>query len=185
MTRFWFAVRQGWRYRQAIKQLAVGSKIANVTQLDLSHLIAKKVKVLALDFDGVLAPHGQTRPDTEVVTWLDAFRKTSIQLALLSNKPNQARRQYFQDAFPELLFIAGFPKKPYPQGLLAIAQHFQVSPNEVLLADDRLLTGVLASCLAGTQVAYVCPARQNFKARWLEEHFFETVRRIERWILGH
>lgn len=183
MTRFLFALRQGWLYRREIKQFALTSKIPNVTQLELSYLIAKKIKVLALDFDGVLASHGQVQPDEEVVTWLNALSGTSIKLALLSNKPNQARRQYFQTAFPELLFIAGFPKKPYPQGLLAIAQHFKVPPQEVLLADDRLLTGVLASCLAGTQVAYVCPARQNFKARWLEESFFEAVRCLERWMM--
>lgn len=183
MTRFLFSLRHGWRHRHAIKRLAHEGRIANVVQLDVSYLVSRGIKVLALDFDGVLAAHGQSQPDADVVAWLKKLVDSPLKLALLSNKPNQERQTYFKAEFPELLFITGFPKKPYPHGLLAIAKQFEVQPQHVLLADDRLLTGVLASCLGGAQAAYVRPARQNFKTRWIEEVFFEAVRRLERLVI--
>ena len=81
--------------------------------------------------------------------------------------------------------IAGIKKKPYPDGLNAIIKDAKVKPNEVVLVDDRLLTGVLASLNAKTKIIYITDPRENlFSVFFLQECFFATLRFLEKRLFG-
>ena len=145
-------------------------------------LFESGVSVMALDFDGVLAPHGASEPLPEVVVWL---RKCSNVLGeekiyILSNKPDPQRAAYFKKFFPTVHFIAGVRKKPYPDGLKRIMEISGAAPQQVVLLDDRLLTGVLATCLAETSVIYITKPYVSLRTHPVAESFFLLLRAVER-----
>jgi len=138
--------------------------------------------VLVLDFDGVLAPHGNDVPLPEIVEWLR--RCASVfgeeRIFILSNRPDPARADYFQRTFPGVRFVSGVRKKPYTDGLLHIMELSGAAPCHVVMLDDRLLTGVLAACLAGTGVVYITGPYVSLTQRPLLESFFMMLRIVER-----
>jgi uncharacterized protein len=135
-----------------------------------------------LDFDGVMACHGDLEPHPEVLLWLQHIVKTcpALKIAILSNKPLLARQLFFSTHFPEIIFFVTAFKKPYPTGLQQLAAQNGVSWSRVLLVDDRWLTGMLAAILAGTEGIYVQEPYANFRQRPIVETFFAFLRMIER-----
>ena len=103
-------------------------------------------------------------------------------ISLFSNKPFVARRDVLNRLFPQIQFIIGVPKKPYPDGLVALQKNTAAALNEILLVDDRLLTGMLAVCLSGVRGIYIKQPYQDFKVNPMRESFFELLRRAERWV---
>lgn len=140
------------------------------------------IMVLALDFDGVLAPHGRGEPIPEMTSWLSrccsCFGEDRIYI--LSNKPTAERCSWFSSHFPGIRFISGVRKKPYPDGLLKVIEQSGVQPEQVMLVDDRLLTGVLATIFAGTGVIWIDRPYVDFRSNPFPEFFFATLRTLDK-----
>ncbi len=136
--------------------------------------------MLVLDFDGVLAPHGALAPLPEVEEFLvKACQHSTNGVYILSNKPMMERIDYFAQHFPSIKFIIA-KKKPYPNGLQEITFKAKVKPEELVLVDDRLLTGGLAAILAGTQFLYVRKPFIDYRAKPFKEVCFQCLRLLER-----
>jgi len=99
---------------------------------------------------------------------------------ILSNKPTEERRIWFREHFPNARFIAAVRKKPYPDGLLAVAELAGVPPHSLLMIDDRLLTGCLAAVVAGVRPVYIRHPFISFGQRPFSELFFIMLRSLER-----
>lgn len=187
IERMRYAIQHGLRYRKQLYQYLVDPTVSvhSVLALTPGYFQSKKIQYIALDFDGVLANHGETRPWQEAEDWLKKITQVipESHFALLSNKPFSERLSYFQSHFPQMVIISGVAKKPYPEGLNKLVDYFHCEKNELVLVDDRLLTGMLAVCLAGTQGIYIREACKNIKKRPLAEVFFMLLRKVERtWI---
>jgi predicted HAD superfamily phosphohydrolase YqeG len=167
---------------QVLRETRPGSCIAN---LDPARLTADAITALALDFDGVLAPHGFSAPLPETQEWLvrcnAAFGADKI--FILSNKPTEARKAWFRDNFPGIRFISGVRKKPYPDGLNKVGELAHVPLSAILMVDDRLLTGCLAALVAGARPLYIRRPYRSFRNRPLAELFFMLLRAGERFLL--
>jgi hypothetical protein len=149
-------------------------------------LAAQGFTVLVLDFDGVLAPHGEDAPLPEIESWL---RRCAVVLGedrifILSNRPAAPRADYFRRTFPGIRFVSGVRKKPYPDGLHRVMALSGAAPSQIVLLDDRLLTGVLATCLAGTGVIFITAPYTSFRNRPVIEGFFCMIRRLEYWFVS-
>lgn len=187
MQRMRYAIYHALKYKENLYQYLVNPTLKSwsVTQLTPDYFRSREIKYIALDFDGVLACHGEAKPLAEVEAWLSHITKMMPEshFALLSNKPFTGRLRYFQDRFPNMVLITGVAKKPYPEGLNQLVTHFQCAKNELALVDDRLLTGMLAVCLAGVQGVYIEKAYSNLKENFMVEGFFAILRKSERkWI---
>jgi predicted HAD superfamily phosphohydrolase YqeG len=138
--------------------------------------------VLALDFDGVLSPHGAEQPLPEVTDWLKGWVAAigRENIFILSNRPTQKRIEWFGEQFPGVRFISGVRKKPFPDGLQRISELSGCSGNGMLMADDRLLTGCLAAMLAGATPYYIRNPYRNFRLHTVKELFFQFIRISER-----
>lgn len=184
MSRICYTLQQMKRHWRALKQFRRDKQWHAQCILDI-HLITLKdrgIETLVLDFDGVLANHGAPQPLPEVVHWLD--QATSIfqkQLYILSNKPNETRQQYFAAHYPDIRFIAGVRKKPYPDGLEKIIQQSGTAPEHIALIDDRLLTGVLATLITGCKAVWITKAYRRYSDRFWHEVFFNCLRLLEKW----
>ena len=142
--------------------------------------------VLVFDFDGVLAFHGEDVPAPDMAEWLQQLLQAQAEprFFILTNKPSRQRQNYFTRNFPEIHLVSGVRKKPYPDGLLKVAEIAAVHPSEIVLVDDRLLTGALAASIAGTKVSYVTGPLVHFRKRPVQETFFMLLRWIERKIVS-
>lgn len=185
--RWWYAIRHGWVHRKILKTFLNERKkqIFNLKEINADKLDAASVAVLVLDFDGVLAPHGESIPLPENEAWLKALSQKigEQRIVIFSNKPNVKRKNYFAQHFPMILFLEGVRKKPYPDGLGIIAEYKGIALHRIALVDDRLLTGMLASVLAYAQGYYFIKPYRNFWRRPIRETFFSFLRVMERaWI---
>jgi len=179
-----YALKMGWHFRKALRQYKISDELHAPTlfDLDLAALKASGVKVLALDFDGVLASHGEENPALESVTWLHhclIFWPASS-IYIVSNRPTLKRAEFFSREFPGIQFVRGARKKPYPDALLSLFEKAQVLPNSVCVVDDRLLTGILGALIVGAQARWITRPMVSLKKRPLTESFFWTLRFLER-----
>ena len=154
----------------------------SILTLQPEELKQSGIQALALDFDGVLSPHGFQIPLPEAEQWLRdcvaVFGEEKV--FILSNKPTKERSDWFGKCFSQLRFISGVRKKPYPDGLQQIAKHAAVPIETVLMVDDRLLTGCLAAVNAGARPCYIRNPYISFSHRPFAELFFKTLRSIDR-----
>lgn len=182
--RWWFAIKEGFAQRKALKQFLVDplKQIGSLEEITAKSLDDQGIAVLILDFDGVLAAHDELEPAPDVAIWL---RKLSLEIgeqriALFSNKPKPERIRYFKSHFPSIHFVQEVRKKPYPDGILEVANYRGVPMHRVMLVDDRLLTGMLATCLAYSQGKYLRKPMRNLWRRPIKEIFFSFLRVFER-----
>jgi len=156
-----------------------------ISQLSPSTLKQQGVKILVLDFDGVLAAHGETKPAGDLHDWLQQCINTfgATQIFVLSNKPLASRIHYFQDHYAGIRYIAGIRKKPYPDGLQKIITLTNQPAKALMLVDDRLLTGILAACIMKVPAIYITKPYVNFLKRPVQELFFTSLRILERYLV--
>lgn len=173
----------GFRRRQELSRLLDTTPHGHsILALDPGSLKAAGVEVLALDFDGVLSPHGFAAPLPQADEWL--ARCVAVfgedRLFILSNKPTQARKEWFERYFPAIRFISGVRKKPFPDGLKKIGELARVPLPSILMVDDRLLTGCLAAIDAGARPCYIRKPFVSLTHNTVAEAFFMLLRGAER-----
>lgn len=176
----------GYRRRHELRLvLDTTPESLSVLDLDAEVLNAAGVVALALDFDGVLAHHGAPVPLPDTVAWMRLCEAVfgGDRMFILSNKPTAGRSQWFAENFPAIRFIAGVRKKPYPDGLKKAGELAGVPLSQILMVDDRLLTGCLAALVAGARPCYIRKPYISFLCRPLAELFFWLLRAGERVIV--
>lgn len=173
----------GFHHRAALRQL-LDSTPSNNNILNLSpeQLSESGIAALALDFDGVLSPHGDPFPLPEAISWMKKCEAVfgADKIFILSNKPTEKRRIWFTEQFPAMRFISGVRKKPYPDGLKKTGELAKVPLAQILMVDDRLLTGCLAALVAGARPCYIRSPYISFNQRPFAELFFWIIRSMER-----
>lgn len=178
VKRIRFAILQARLQKACLKQyLEPFFQCQQLIELTPERLRSFSVKLIALDFDGVLAAHGEAEVRSEVRVWME---RVGLPLVVLSNKPNRQRIELLKKQLPAVEFIQGFRKKPYPDGLLSLMAARQLRPDQVLMIDDRILTGLLAACIAGCRGIIVLSPYRRLLKRPVVELFFECLRRAER-----
>ena len=173
----------GWRHRRVLRQLVAETPLGQrVLDQEPSALAACGVQALALDFDGVLAPHAADQPLPEVTDWL--HRAVAVfgaeRVCILSNRPYGPRVDWFAAHFPGIRFVSGVRKKPYPDGLIKTGELASVPLSSILMVDDRLLTGCLSAMLAGARPCYIRNPFRSPQSHPVKELFFMLLRWAER-----
>jgi len=173
----------GLDHRRELRRLLDSTNPGSgILALDPETVRSSGITALALDFDGVLSHHGSPVPLPEAVAWMK--RSEAIfggdKIFILSNKPTDDRRQWFAEKFPAMRFISGVRKKPFPDGLIKTAELAEVPLSQIMMVDDRLLTGCLAALVAGARPCYIRHPYISFSHRPLAELFFWKLRLMER-----
>lgn len=186
MKRFMFMIKMGWFQRKKIREVSKNDKyhIKTITHLNIHKLRSHGIRYLALDFDGVLAPHSQSYLDKDIFQWLTLLcdKYSAANIFILSNNPTAIRVEYFCRHFPGIRFIEGVAKKPYPNGLFKIMELTKCKSYELALVDDRLLTGCLACILAECFPIFVTMPCKNYIKRPIQEGIFSLFRCVERYV---
>jgi len=177
----------GFRYRRQLRRILNETpENISILSLDPEKLQVSGIRALALDFDGVLASHGAPEPLPEAIEWMKRCQTVfgAEQIFILSNKPTKERSLWFAKHFPVLRFISGVRKKPYPDGIKKAGELARVPLPQILMVDDRLLTGCLAALLAGARPCYIRRPFVSFSHRPLAELLFKLLRWLERGIVS-
>ena len=186
MKRLIYCIFNTFLYRKGLSKIKRGKQcVSGVLSISPSFLDEHHIDVLVLDFDGVMASHGEDIPYNEVIAWLKdlLIHFNENKVYILSNKPTIQRKLFFQEYFPKVTFISGVRKKPYPDGLQLVAEMSGVKNSNIAIVDDRLLTGCLSSLIAGSQAIWVTKAYTNFKKRFVVESFFQFQRWLDKSII--
>jgi len=186
IKRLIFSLQMGYRYRHALAEIyrATPSQF-HLLQISPSQLKKTGISVIVLDFDGVLSAHGEPTPAAELHQWLQECIAVfgAEQIFILSNKPSLTRIAYFQRHYTGVRWIVEARKKPYPDGLQTIMALTQQPSQAILLVDDRLLTGVLAACIANVSILWVTQCYIQWFKRPCSESWFILLRFLERFLI--
>lgn len=181
MAHLLYGLVAGHRQRRALAIFQREAAKVSTGDVDLAAISQTGVKALVFDFDGVLAPHGSIRPLAQGQQALTEAQEIfgAGHVYILSNKPTPERRSWFAENFPQVVFIDGVRKKPYPDGLLKIAALGNYQNQQIALLDDRLLTGGVACLDSGVQFIYISKPYVDYSAHPFKESFFTALRTFE------
>ena len=119
------------------------------------------IKKVMSDFQEHYKENGEnaTRPYDGICKMLADIRKAGVKTAVLSNKPDHAVIPLCEHYFPGLIDfaageIAGIPRKPAPDGVVRILEHFGVDKSEAVFIGDSD-TDVITAKNAGLAVIAV------------------------------
>lgn len=185
IKRLIFTIKHSFIARNKIRSIQYEDKyqIREVTELDLDKLKKNGIEYLVFDFDGVLASHGDLIPKPIIFKWFKnvLFKNyNENNIFIFSNKPNYKRISFFTKFFPKIRFIQGVSKKPYPEGLIKITNMLHCKAHSIAVIDDRILTGILASILAGCFPILITQPYKNYFHHPIQELFFGSLRYLEK-----
>lgn len=187
ITRIIYALIMAFKHRKELRAYRNDQTLQSpsILKLDPAVLREQGIKIMALDFDGVLAAHGEGEIGLEISNWLSQCIQIfgAGHVFILTNKPSEQRADYFAENFSGAEFIFPKRKKPYPDSILFILEKTQVTPGELLVVDDRLLTGILATIIAGAKGCYITEPLVNLHKRPIRELFIMALRLFEQWVL--
>lgn len=183
-----YTIKQSWLFKTQLKRYIKDPtlQLKSVREITVEYLAAKNVQALVLDFDGVLAAHGEATPRAENLAWLQELSRKYAphKIFILSNKPNSDRIAYFQDHFPSIEFVKAARKKPYPDGMMQIEILANIPVAQIMIVDDRLCTGILAALIAGAQGCWITVPYINLQGRFFAELGFIILRWLERVLIA-
>ncbi|MEY3182541.1 MAG: hypothetical protein RLZ35_526 [Pseudomonadota bacterium] len=178
-----FTLSLAWRYRRVLSGFLKKEPprcIPSLTDISPKTLYDRGVRALVLDFDGVLSPYQGDRPLPAVETWLsEAQTWFKGAVFVLSNLPTPARQAMFDSDYPEIRFVVATRKKPYPEGIQAILAQTGLAPHELLLIDDRLLTGIVLAASTGTRGCWITKPYHHFGLHPFKESFVSFLRYLD------
>lgn len=187
ITRILYALTMAFKYRESLRAYRHDKTLQSPSILECDPLVlqAQGIKILALDFDGVLASHGAMEINVNISHWLKQCVRIfgPGHVFIVTNKPSKQRADYFANNFSGVEFIFPKRKKPYPDSLLSILQKTGVKPQELFVVDDRLLTGILALIIAGVRGCYITQPVIDLRQRPFAELFIMALRLFERLVL--
>jgi HAD superfamily phosphatase (TIGR01668 family) len=174
---------QAWKHRRLLANYAHKNhkQIASIVDIHPQQLLELGIRSLIIDFDGVLAFHGKTEPTEEAKVWLrkccQYFGPNKI--FILSNKPTLARKRYFNEHFLGVNFVVASHKKPFPHSILKIIQITKLQPMEILVIDDRLLTGILAAIISKVRGLLITKPFVDYQHCPYQEKVYVLLRQLE------
>lgn len=187
IKRTWYTLSMAYKHREKLKTYRYQPALQRASILECDPVLLKDqgIKAVILDVDGVLVPYGEIQLSQKIDSWL----KICIQILgegkvfILTNQPTLIRKDYFLKNYKGIKFLLPGRKKPYPDGITQVLQANQIAPSELLIIDDRLLTGILAAVIAQASGCYITKPLRDFAKRPIQELFFNLLRKIERFIV--
>ena len=183
-SNFFYFLQKGWRHRRSLAFYRRCARVQAKTLLDIDPtlLYRKGVRVLVLDFDGVLSAQDETAVRPALRPWLEkCIQIFGIgHLFILSNQPTAARIERLSHEMREIEFFLPQQIKPHPEGLLGIMAQTKATPVQLCMIDDRLTTGILAAIQVQTQAIWLTSPWTMYKKQPFREAYYSVIRQIEK-----
>lgn len=146
----------------------------SVESISPDFLRAMQCRVLLLDADNTLMPHGRAEVSQAVWGWIAGLLEAGVPCALLSNaKQGRAKRLAEKLNLPYI----GHARKPSVWGVQEACKLFGVLPREIVVVGDQLFTDIWCARRAGARSILVRPISHE------EPVYIRLKRILEGWVL--
>ncbi len=129
-------------------------QIKTIYDIDLLKLKEKGIKGIVVDLDNTLVAWNQFYVTEEILAWFDELKREKIKFVVFSN--NHADR-VATFAYPHNLPYIARAKKPLPKAFRQAVRQMNLSPQEVAIIGDQLLTDILGGNNVGLYTILVDP----------------------------
>ena len=149
----------------------------DITQLTPEYLADRGIQLLMMDFDNTIVPYTTDVPTDKVLQWLERMKASDIQLCVVSNSKKNRVKIFCEKYGIDCITHA---KKPFPKGIRACLERYQLPAKVCALVGDQIYTDVLGANGCGVQSLLVeAIHNHNFllKARHILELPFIFVAR--------
>lgn len=126
----------------------------DIFEINVSFFAQKKVKVVLVDLDNTLDSYRLFAPSERVLTLKENFAQQGIEMIIISNNKGPRVREYASSLGVKFLSSA---HKPFKKRILAYLKQNNLSPDDVMLVGDQLLTDVLCGYRAKIRVVLTEP----------------------------
>lgn len=126
----------------------------DISEIDWARIYQLGYRLILLDVDNTLIPHGQRDKTDFSLKALEAIRATDLQVSLLSNAKS-ARAEAVGRALN--VPAEGMAKKPGPSGIRRACKKFNIPEAKTILVGDQFFTDMLAGKNAGCKTILVDP----------------------------
>ena len=113
-----------------------------ITDLTVERLHQWGVRLLMMDFDNTIVPYTTNEPTEEVRLWLQMMKQSDIKLCVVSNSKKERVlifcRKYGIDCITHA-------KKPFPKGIRACLERYQLPASACALVGDQIYTDTLGA----------------------------------------
>lgn len=115
--------------------------VERVWQLPLKTILAMEIKGIIFDLDDTLAPKNGTTLLEKDLEWLSNAQQSGIQCQIVSNNHHPPHVEKMAKVLN--LPAVAQAKKPSPKYILKAIEEMNLTPPEVLMVGDRVLTDIL------------------------------------------
>ncbi len=131
---------------------------SDILQIDFQSLYDAGYRLVLLDIDNTLVPHGTKEPDARARQVIARLEGAHLTATVVSNARSRRSRH-----FCDLLAVPCLPyaAKPSPRGVLKACKMQGVEPARTVLIGDQLFTDVAAARAAGASAIRVAPITRN------------------------
>lgn len=148
-----------------------------VSDIDVSLLKEKNIKLMLLDIDNTLAEHNSFYIEKETIVWLKTVIKSNITVILFSN--NTTKRV---SGFCEKINSYGFnfdhiysAKKPLTIEYKKAIKNYNINKKNIMGVGDQIFTDVLGANLFGIVSVLVEPINKDFNLLIKFKRNFEGI----------
>ena len=117
-----------------------------LTDLTVSCLRSRNVRLLMMDFDNTIVPYTTDIPTEKMAAWLREMNNSQIQLCVVSNSKND-RVKIFCDEYG--IDCITHAKKPFTKGINACLAKYGIPAAEAALVGDQIFTDTFGANNAG------------------------------------
>ena len=118
----------------------------DILDLDFAAIRAAGYRLVLLDIDNTLVPHGTAKPDERAFETVSRIRSAGLECMVVSNARSARSKRFSDQLGVDSLPYAG---KPSPRGVLSACKSKGIPPAQTVLIGDQLFTDIPAARRAG------------------------------------
>ena len=123
-----------------------------VTDITVSQLNRRNIRLLMLDFDNTILPYTASVPTEAIVRWLRDVQDAGSGLCVISNSKKERVKVFCQKYGLDCVTHA---RKPSPREIRNCLKSYAIAAENAAMAGDQIYTDTLAGNLAGVTTILV------------------------------
>lgn len=124
----------------------------DVFKVDYDELKSLGKTFLFCDLDNTLDPYSEELPTEKIHKWKETVSKAGLKIILISNNHKPRVRKYAIEL--GVPFLAG-AKKPLKFGFKKLLRSYKLSPAQVVIMGDQIMTDVLGGNRLGAYTIFI------------------------------
>ena len=117
-----------------------------LTDLTVSILKERNIRLLMMDFDNTIVPYTTDIPTEKMAAWLRMMAASEIQLCVVSNSKRDRVKIFCENYGIDCITHA---KKPFTKGINECLEKYGISAAEAALVGDQIFTDTFGANNAG------------------------------------